>query len=217
MLTCSLLLLYSAHSTNPDKMYAREKAHMSQWINIRKCMQLVEQVEIHDKFHFDSVIKMRDDSFFFTPMVLPSDHADYFSTLSCFFWWGINDSFFVIGRRWASCLLRGFSEEYYLRHHKLHKGTKKFRGNPEHWVDFHSRRCEARHRTLSMCQMPVLPMMYTGKEGGFTPNGNQYYFRNEAFAKKYKRHDVSVGYCFDKKNPCPDTEKIVRKYFDVTK
>lgn len=201
----------------------RETLHMSQWVNTRRCMQLVEQQEVAQKVLFDVVVRLRDDAFVFQPMLIPDDSVNYLTTSKCFTWGGINDVIYIIGRKWASAFLRSFSEEYYLSHKNLNPGRNSFNGNPEHWALFHALKYQIPHRQVSMCEMPAFPLIRT--QGGLLPKRSHVdglcavsracQANNSKFLElDFIDFGPAAGFCFPDKAPtCPVLENRVFTFF----
>lgn len=201
----------------------RENLHMSQWINTRRCMELIEQQEVAQRSYFDVVVRMRDDVFVFEPMILPDDATDFLITPKCFTWNGLNDAIYIIGRRWASQFFRSFAEDYYINYNQLHPENTKFNGNPEHWALHHADKYAIPRRHASMCEIPALQLIRTAH--GFAPK-KSHLDGLCALSRDCQRNNTpylqlnfidfgpDAGFCFpDKVATCPKFEKRITNFF----
>lgn len=201
----------------------REKLHMSQWINTRRCMELIEQQEFSQGYHFDAAVRMRDDIFVFDKMLLPVDSTERLITLNCFNWYGLNDAIYIIGRKWASQFFRSFSEDYYIKHKQLNPKGQNFIGNPEHWALHYSLKYQIPTRPASMCEIPAFPLVRTSN--GLVPKKSHLdglcafsrsCRKNSSAFKRIGFTDFGkgAGFCFPSNvNACPRVEKLITNYF----
>lgn len=112
-------LLRRPHVSKPKSINA---ALIEGVLNMRKSALMIEQYEIKHGFHFDDVIRIRDDSIVTTPFVYPftRSRSGSFSNSSlaqpcfakkCFSWHGVNDKVMLCPRAHMHALLRAFGED----------------------------------------------------------------------------------------------------------
>ena len=81
---------------------------------LRSCVKWVQRTEYEQKYFYDVVVRLRDDSFLLGPWPIePSKYRGAFVTAAIAPHFGVNDHNFAIDRKWADSVLRGIMEDYY--------------------------------------------------------------------------------------------------------
>lgn len=122
---------YSNHTTRPIDMnswkrYRRDRPmaervtrlqhHLSQFVHMRTCSQLIEAHEVREGHHFDVVLKMRDNTIAVSPFALAAHHVAHHAwTKRCVEWGGYNDKAMLIPRRHVDGALRSVSEDFFIQ------------------------------------------------------------------------------------------------------
>ena len=98
-----------------DERVTRLQHHLSQFAHMRTCAQLIERREVAARWHYDVILKMRDNTVAVAPFVLGMAHAvGHARTKRCIEWGGYNDKAMVVPRRFMDGALRGPSEDFFL-------------------------------------------------------------------------------------------------------
>jgi hypothetical protein len=93
----------------------RLQHHLSQFAHMRTCAQLIQAHEVRNGWHYDVVLKMRDNTLAVSPFVVGSVHATGRArTKRCVEWGGYNDKAMTIPRRYMDGALRAPSEDFFL-------------------------------------------------------------------------------------------------------
>ena len=81
---------------------------------LRSCVKWVQRTEYEQKYFYDVVVRLRDDSFLLGPWPIESSkYRGAFVTAAIAPNFGVNDHNFAIDRKWADSVLRGVIEDYY--------------------------------------------------------------------------------------------------------
>ena len=93
----------------------RLQHHLSQFAHMRTCAQLIEAQEVKHSWHYDVVLKMRDNTIAVSPFVVTNRHAaGRTRTKRCVEWGGYNDKAMIVPRRYMDGALRAPSEDFFL-------------------------------------------------------------------------------------------------------
>ena len=93
----------------------RLQHHLSQFAHMRTCAQLIESKEVRMGWHYDVVLKMRDNTLAVSPFVVTRRNAvGRARTKRCVEWGGYNDKAMVVPRRFMDGCLRAPSEDFFL-------------------------------------------------------------------------------------------------------
>jgi hypothetical protein len=93
----------------------RMQHHLSQFAHMRTCAQLIQAHEVAEGFHFDMVLKMRDNTLAISPIALSAAHVPGRArSKACIEWGGYNDKVMLIPRRFMDGALRAPSEDFFL-------------------------------------------------------------------------------------------------------
>lgn len=126
------------------------------WLGgLRDCVKWMQDVEFEQRQFYDLVIRLRDDTFAFSKWLITyeSMHSALTSARTGNYR-GVNDHNFVIDRKWADVLLRGFTEDYYFN--KTLKNEPW--GNPEHRIIQLAEAYNIPVQNTSVCQQPLIPL-----------------------------------------------------------
>ena len=81
---------------------------------LRSCVKWVQRTEYEQKYFYDVILRLRDDSYLLGPWPIESGkYRGAFVTAAVAPNFGVNDHNFAIDRKWADSVLRGIIEDYY--------------------------------------------------------------------------------------------------------
>lgn len=126
------------------------------WLStLRECVKWIQQVEHSQKWFFDIVVRIRDDSYIFGPWLFSREKyknslvsADFNQNF------GINDHNFAVDRYWADSLLRGVTEDYYFN--ETLDGFKWV--NPERRIYKVATSLNIPLKNATLCELPAVPL-----------------------------------------------------------
>lgn len=146
------------------------------WLaGLRDCVKWVQDVEYEQGIFYDLVIRLRDDTLAFGKWILnPEKYVDGLTSARTGSFRGINDHNFVIDRKWADTLFRGFTEDYYFNKTLAHEMW----GNPEHRIFQLASANNIPIRNTSICEQPLMPL-----RGKFNES---HWLMHAAYTKKFR-------------------------------
>lgn len=99
-----------------DRAYAYERFqnHMRWQNGLRECIKWVQAVEVAHKFHYDFVMRIREDTFVLENFFFFSGTKGKLISQGIHSFGGVNDHNMVVDRAFADDLFRGLTEDYYL-------------------------------------------------------------------------------------------------------
>jgi hypothetical protein len=85
------------------------------WMSgLRQCVKWVQDTEYQQKWFYDVVVRLRDDSYAFGNWILDQEtYRQSFVSADLMMSFGLNDRTFTVDRYWADKILRGIVEDYY--------------------------------------------------------------------------------------------------------
>jgi hypothetical protein len=103
------------HTVGSFEPAAERFQNNMRWLGgLRGCMKWVQRTEHDQKWFYDIVIRLRDDSYVLGPWPIPAEkYKDAFVTAALAPNFGVNDHNFAIDRKWADTVFRGVTEDYY--------------------------------------------------------------------------------------------------------
>ena len=121
---------------------------------LRDCVRWVMETEFSQGWHYDVVVRLRDDTFALGPWVLDKSYLHALTSSSSGSFRGINDHNFVIDRRYADTLFRGLTEDYYFNSTL----EKVMWGNPENRIRTLAEAYNIPIKAKHVCQQPLIPL-----------------------------------------------------------
>jgi len=82
-------------------------AHFGHYASVSRCMRTLEQVELQRGEKFDTVVRLREDTYALGEWKLTRDYDKTLTTLGLFSFGGLCDITYVVSREFASQLLHG--------------------------------------------------------------------------------------------------------------
>ena len=134
----------------------RWQNNMRWMAGLRECTKWVQQVEVEQKWFYTTVVRVRDDTYAFSPWVLTpvEKYMGGFVSAGLLSNFGINDRNFAIDRRFADSLFRGVTEDYYFNETlDLYSWN-----NPERRIYKVASSKGIDMRNTSICEQPLLPL-----------------------------------------------------------
>jgi hypothetical protein len=103
------------HTVGTFEPAAERFQNNMRWLGgLRGCMKWVQRTEHDQKWFYDIVIRLRDDSFVLGPWPIRAEkYKEAFVTAALAPNFGVNDHNFAIDRKWADTVFRGVTEDYY--------------------------------------------------------------------------------------------------------
>jgi hypothetical protein len=135
---------------------SRFQNNMRWMAGLRECARWVMAAELDQKWFYDVVVRLREDTFAFGPWLLspPGLYRGALSSMSMGNFGGVNDHNFVIDRLWLDDLYRGLTEDYYFNSTLEHEPW----GNPEHHIYQLATSYNIPLRSMSVCEQPLIPL-----------------------------------------------------------
>jgi hypothetical protein len=127
------------------------------WMSaVRDCVKWVQEVEFRQRWFFDAIVRLRDDSYALNTWLLQpaSRYRNGIVSVNFGLHHGINDHNFVVARRYADVLLRGMTEDYYFND-TLDGYTWL---NPEHRIAKVAESVGMPVHVNTLCMQPLLPL-----------------------------------------------------------
>jgi len=125
------------------------------WMNgLRDCVKWVMETEFTQGWHYDLVVRLRDDTYALGPWVLDHTYLNALTSSNSGNFRGINDHNFVIARKWADVLFRGLTEDYYFNSSQ----EKVIWGNPETRIRQMTEVYNIPVKEKNICQQPLIPL-----------------------------------------------------------
>lgn len=103
------------HTVGKFEPAAERFQNNMRWLGgLRGCMKWVQRTEHDQKWFYDIVIRLRDDSYLLGPWPIRTEkYKEAFVTAALAPNFGVNDHNFAIDRKWADTVFRGVTEDYY--------------------------------------------------------------------------------------------------------
>jgi hypothetical protein len=121
--------------------------------SIRECARHVFARETADGKFYDFVIRLREDSYIFSPWILDiSLYKNSIADIKAGGQGGLNDHTLIVARRWADQMFRGPIEDYY-----LHSNGSAF-GNTERLLFQTALANNIPISWLHLCELPLIPL-----------------------------------------------------------
>ena len=135
---------------------SRFQNNMRWMAGLRECARWVMAAELDQKWFYDVVVRLREDTFAFGPWLLspPGLYRGGLSSMSMGNFGGVNDHNFVIDRLWLDDLYRGLTEDYYFNSTLEHEPW----GNPEHHIYQLATSYNIPLRSMTVCEQPLIPL-----------------------------------------------------------
>ena len=135
---------------------SRFQNNMRWMAGLRECARWVMAAELDQKWFYDVVVRLREDTFAFGPWLLspPGLYRGALSSMSMGNFGGVNDHNFVIDRLWLDDLYRGLTEDYYFNSTLEHEPW----GNPEHHIYQLAEAYNIPLRSMGVCEQPLIPL-----------------------------------------------------------
>lgn len=126
------------------------------WLGgLRECVKWAQQMEFEQKLFYDLVIRLRDDTLAFGFWKISYEkQGNALTSARTGSFRGVNDHNFIIDRRWADILFRGFTEDYYFNKTL----AKEAWGNPEHRIYQLATANRIPIRNETVCEQPLIPL-----------------------------------------------------------
>lgn len=126
------------------------------WLGgLRECVKWMQQEEFEQKLFYDLVVRLRDDTLAFGPWKLSYEkHRNKLSSLRTGSYRGVNDHNFIIDRKYADIMFRGFTEDYYFNKSQANVAW----GNPEHRIYQLAEAYHVNIRNESICEQPLISL-----------------------------------------------------------
>lgn len=146
------------------------------WLGgLRDCVRWVQDTEYEQGWFYDFVVRLRDDTLAFDEWIItPEKYQLALTSARTGGFRGINDHNFVIDRKWADTLFRGFTEDYYFNKSLIHESW----GNPEHRIYQVATANNIPIRNTTICEQPLMPLR--GKYN------NTHWLVHPSYTKKFK-------------------------------
>ena len=142
-------MIYKKHSQT-NQFYT----NYSQKKGLRDCVKWVQRTEQEQKWFFDLVVRLRDDTLALGPWILDSSYLGFLTSAKSGNFRGINDHNFVVDREWADKLLRGLVEDYYFNSSL----ENVMWGSAEMRVRQMAEAYNIPMRTKNICEQPLIPL-----------------------------------------------------------
>ena len=140
---------------------ARFQNHMRWQASLRECVKWVMDIEFDRGFFYDFVMKLREDSYVMSPVVLNFDEWKYkIVSLELNNWRGLNDHDIIINRKYADNVFRGLAEDYYFQEGKRssHQNVSLWWTNPEALLSRVVRFYDIKTKSESICNFSFAPI-----------------------------------------------------------
>ena len=126
------------------------------WLaGLRECTKWMMKTEYEQRWFYDLVVRLRDDTYAFGPWVLSREkHKGAFVSTKIGVHFGVNDHNFVVDRYWADPLFRGITEDYYFNE-TLDLYTW---GNPERRIFKVATMNVIPLVNTTLCEQPLVPL-----------------------------------------------------------
>lgn len=126
------------------------------WLSgLRECTKWMMKAEYEQKWFYDLVVRLRDDTYAFGPWVLTRErYKGVFVSTKLGVHFGVNDHNFVVDRYWADPLFRGITEDYYFNE-TLDLYTW---GNPERRIFKVATMNVIPLVNTTLCEQPLVPL-----------------------------------------------------------
>ena len=140
--------------TNFESAASRFQNNMRWMAGLRECVRWLQLQEFKQKWFYDIVVRLRDDSYAMGPWKFNELYRDVLMSSKTGTFQGINDHNFAVDRYYAENLFRGLSEDYYFN------GTLQevFWGNPEHRIYSVAQAYNIPLRYTNICEQPLIPL-----------------------------------------------------------
>ena len=148
---------FSGHDgpkSNFESAATRFQNNLRWMAGLRECTRWLQVQEYKQKWFYDIVVRLRDDSYAMGPWKFNELYRGVLMSTKTGTYEGINDHNFAVDRFWAENLFRGLSEDYYFN------GTlyKAFWGNPEHRIHMIATAYNIPLRYTNICEQPLIPL-----------------------------------------------------------
>jgi len=118
------------HQKNDMHQKNRFQAHMMWFNGLRNCMMWLNSKEIIEDFHYDFVMRLRDDTYVLKPFKIDTARYKDHVVSTLFGGWGyINDHNIFADRKYADLMFRDFVEDYYFSEDSVFAKTHKQTGD----------------------------------------------------------------------------------------
>ena len=148
---------YTGHDGPKDNFEpaaSRFQNNMRWMAGLRDCVKWVMDTEQQQGWHYDLVVRLREDTFALGPWILDQSYLHAMTSSLSGSFRGVNDHNFVIARRWADTIFRGLTEDYYFNSSLEHVVW----GNPENRIRTLAEVYNVPVRGKNICQQPLLPL-----------------------------------------------------------
>lgn len=148
---------FSGHDgpkSNYESAASRFQNNLRWMAGLRECTRWLQVQEFKQKWFYDVVVRLRDDTYAMGPWKFNEMYRDVLMSSKTGTYQGINDHNFAVDRKWAENLFRGLSEDYYFNG-TLHKV---FWGNPEHRIYMLATSYDIPLRYTNICEQPLIPL-----------------------------------------------------------
>lgn len=148
---------YSGHDGPKDNFESASSRFQNnmRWMNgLRDCVRWVMDTEQQQGWHYDLVVRLRDDTYALDKWMLDKSYMNSLTSSSSGSFKGINDHNFVVDRKWADVLFRGFTEDYYFNSTL----EKVMWGNPENRILTMADSYAIPVKGKNICQQPLIPL-----------------------------------------------------------
>jgi hypothetical protein len=148
---------FSGHDgprSNFESAESRFQNNMRWMSGLRDCVRYMQQIEFYQQWHYDIVVRLRDDSYALGPWIIDQDYIGKISSLKTGSFRGINDHNLAVDRKYADILLRGLTEDYYFNSSL----ESEFWGNAEHRISMMVDAYNIPHRVTTICEQPLIPL-----------------------------------------------------------
>ena len=140
--------------SNFESASSRFQNNMRWMAGLRDCVKWVMDTEQQQGWHYDLVVRLREDTYALGPWLLDSSYQHALTSSLSGTFKGINDHNFVIDRLWADTLFRGLTEDYYFNSTL----EKVFWGNPEGRIRQLAEAYSIPIKGKTICQQPLIPL-----------------------------------------------------------
>eukprot|EP00005_Dracoamoeba_jomungandri_P010832 CAMPEP_0174275290 /NCGR_PEP_ID=MMETSP0439-20130205/59743_1 /TAXON_ID=0 /ORGANISM="Stereomyxa ramosa, Strain Chinc5" /LENGTH=254 /DNA_ID=CAMNT_0015367379 /DNA_START=903 /DNA_END=1664 /DNA_ORIENTATION=+ len=154
--------VYKWLETNPSLCLSPDcspftAAHFGHYASVSRCMRTLEQVELQRGEKFDTVVRLREDTYALGEWKLTRDYDKTLTTLGLFSFGGLCDITYVVSREFASQLLHGLLD--FRLPHKIFTlpDDLRYPPNSENWLANVVSFLNIPTRVVSICEMPLVP------------------------------------------------------------
>lgn len=148
---------YSGHDgpkENFESAATRFQNNMRWMAGLRDCVRWVMDTEQQQGWHYDFVVRLRDDTYALGPWLIDGSYRGALTSSSSGNFEGINDHNFVVDRFWADTMFRGLTEDYYFNSSL----EKTMWNNPENRIRTLADAYHIPVRGKNICRQPLIPL-----------------------------------------------------------